>query len=188
MIVAGKLDWRLEFFRLSLATFARTSLGHAWVSVRMKAADHLAPPSQGLRNLSSGALTEIRLRYRTDVQDGDYAVYGSRLWHCVNFRDPDGKRAELIASAHELVGLTTVYTPAGGTAITTRAWLGFSSPFVSGGHMVNEYRLRAEVPILEVGRPARGGTLVISGRTYQIVGLVDNGDDGITRSMWVVPV
>jgi hypothetical protein len=188
MIVAGKMDWRLAFYRLSLADFSKALQATVWASVRMKALDNLAPAPQGLRNTSAGALTEIRLRHRTGLQEGDYAVHGARLWHVVNLRDPDGKGAELIASAHELIGMPATYTPAGGAAVTTRAWLGYSAPFVPGQHLVNEYRLRAEVPIYEVGRPARGDALTVGGRNYLVVGLVDNSDDGVVRGLWVTSV
>lgn len=183
---AGKLNRRIAFYRLSPA-LTKTLQDTVWASVRVKALDHLAPAPQGLRNTAGAALTEIRVRYRAGFQGGDYAVHGSQLWHVIHFRDPDGKSAELIASAHELIGLPATYTPAGGAAVTTRAWLDASAPFVPGARMVNEYRLRAEVPIFEVGRPARGDALTVSGRAYQVVGLVDDGDDGVARSLWVTP-
>ena len=137
---AGKLGWRLAFYRLSPADYAKTLIATVWASVRMKAADSMAPAPPGLRNTAVVALTEIRLRHLSGLQEGDYAVYGPRLWRIVNLRDPDGKGAELIASAHELIGHLATYTPAGGAAVTTRAFVRHDAPFMGQMGQVFDYR------------------------------------------------
>lgn len=188
MVLAGKLNCRTALYRLSPTTLTASLLGWSWASIRAKADDarvealNPAPAAAGLR---SPIRVELRLRARSDLQERDYAVWNGRLFYLYSLRDPDGKGLEIIASAHELIGVSATYTPSGGgTAVSARVFLQQDSPYIAASSQRVDYRPRLELPIFETGRAAPGATVTINGVTYTLLGLVDGGDDGVVRNYW----
>lgn len=177
---AGKLNLRIAVYRLSLSTLTPALVATVWGSLRIKPDGTITAQS----SLRSPDLAEIRLRQPLAVVAGDYALWDGRLFHLYSIRDPDGKSAEWIASAHELIGSAATYTPSGGTAITTRAFVAQDSPYLSAVSQRIDYRTRIELPIYEVKRPGPGGVVAVGGVNYTLLGLADNGDDGVVRQYW----
>ena len=177
---AGKLNSRMAFYRMPLDTRTPALIDTVWASLRVKQQGAL-PAQTGLR---SGAALELRARQPLAVTAGDYALWKGRLFHLFDARDPDGKAAEWIFSAHELIGASATYTPAGGTAISTRAFVIHDSPYIAQFSQRIDYRTRIELPVFETGRAPPGGVATVGTVSYTLIGLADNGDDGVVRQYW----
>jgi hypothetical protein len=188
MIVAGKINHRVTLWRLPPDTLVPAKLTEVWASWRAKPDEGIVPGFQ-LARAPTGLLDpntlEMRLRYRSDLQVGDYVTWDGRLAHIFSLRDPNGKNAELIASCHEMIGHAATYTPAGGgTAIATRAFLNHDSPYIAQISQRIDYRVRIELPIFGVGRAAPQAKVTINTTTYTLLGLIEQGDDGTVRAYW----
>jgi len=53
---------------------------------------------------------------------------------------------------------------------------------------VTEYRTKAEVALIEVGRPQVDDQLVIDGARYSVIAYADETDDGVVRGLWLETV
>jgi len=177
---SGKLNLRLAIYRLPLNTLTPALVATVWGSLRVKPAGAVSAQT-GLR---SPDLVEIRLRQPLAIVPGDYVLWDGRLFHGYGLRDPDGRGTEWIVSAYELVGSSATYTPAGGTAVATRAFITHDSPYLTAATQRIDYRTRIELPLYEVGRAGPGGIVTVGGINYTLLGLADNGDDGVVRQYW----
>lgn len=177
---AGNLRHRAEVLSLGV-DLSPVSHGSRWTSIRAKdAAD--APAATGLR---SPAMVEVRARYSTELIQGRYLRHGLRLLHITGVRDPLGTRAELVLSCDELIGEAAAYTPAGGTPIACRVHLTHNAPYLDELGQVTDYRTRAEVALIEVGRPQVDDQLLVAGTLYTVIAYADETDDGVVRGLWL---
>ena len=48
-----------------------------------------------------------------------------------------------------------------------------------------DYRTRAEVAIIEVGRPEAGDQVSVGGVLYNVDAYADESDDGVVRGLWL---
>ena len=177
---AGNLRQRAEILSLS-ADLVRVSHGKRWVGIRAKeAAD--APAASGLR---TRAMVEVRARASADLVPGRYLQSGSRLLHITSVRDPMGNGAELVLSCDELVGQPAEYRPAFEVPVACRAHLMHQAPYLDDLGQVTDYKTRAEVAIIEAGRPQVDDQLFISGALYNIVAYARDTDDGVVRGLWL---
>ncbi|WP_236574647.1 hypothetical protein [Pseudomonas sp. OF001] len=171
---------RVEVLSLS-ADLAPVSHGSRWASIRAKeAAD--APAATGLR---SPAMIEVRARYSAELIQGRYLRSGPRLLHITGARDPLGTGAELVLSCHELIGLPGEHRPLDGAPAACRAHLTHNAPYLDDMGQVTDYRTRAEVALLEIGRPQVDDQLLVAGTLYTITGYADETDDGVVRGLWL---
>ncbi|MNF02484.1 hypothetical protein D3C80_2016330 [compost metagenome] len=53
---------------------------------------------------------------------------------------------------------------------------------------VADYRTRAEVVLIEVGRPQVDDQLLVAGTLYTITDYADETDDGVVRGLWLEAV
>lgn len=177
---SGKLRHRVEVLSLS-ADLAPASHGSCWASIRAKeAAD--APAATGLR---SPAMIEVRARHSAMLIQGRYLRNGQRLLHITGVRDPLGSGAELVLSCHELIGLSGEYCPLDGAPAACRVHLTHNAPYLDDMGQVTDYRTRAEVALLEIGRPQVDDQLLVAGTLYTITGYADETDDGVVRGLWL---
>lgn len=177
---AGALRDRAEILSLG-HDLAVTSHGARWMGIRAKeAAD--APAQTGLR---ARAMVEVRARFSADLTEGRYLRAGARLFVITSARDYMGTRAELIMSCDELVGQPAEYRPAVGTPKACRVHLTHEAPYLDDMGQVTDYRTRAEVALLEVGRPQRGDQLMIAGVLYTVIAYASETDDGVVRGLWL---
>lgn len=140
-------------------------------------------PASGLR---SPLPVIIYARYHMSVYVGLYAVYGGRLFYIDQVRNPEQANRELILSCTELAGETTVYTPSGGSPINTRGFLRQGVRFAGGEYSARaDYNTQIELPIAEVGRARRGDGLTLRQVNYTVLGLDEEGDDGVVRRVWI---
>jgi hypothetical protein len=112
-------------------------------------------------------------------------IHDGRLLHIDTVRHLPRPR-DIVMSCTELVGESGSYT-SGGNSIACRIFLLLDAPTVGNRPGKTEYRTRAEVAVLEVGRPQPGDSLTVGGSTWSVMGLVDDQDDGLIRQMWVKP-
>lgn len=177
---AGALRHRAEILSLA-ADLAPVSHGSRWVGIRAKeAAD--APEASGLR---SPAMVEVRARYSAELSQGRYLRHAGRLLHITGARDPMGTGAELVLSCHELVGQAGEYRPTTGDPLACRVHLTHNAPYLDDMGQVTDYRTRAEVALLEVGRPQVDDQLMVAGTLYTVIAYADDTDDGVVRGLWL---
>lgn len=177
----GRLDKRAQILSLS-ADLCEVDHGSRWVSIRAKDTGDFGQPS-GLR---STALVEVRARYSDELQQGRYLRSGSRLLYIASApRDPMGTRAELVLSCAELIGQSAQYHPAERPPVACRVHLTHEAPYLDDTGQVTDYRTRAEVAIIEVGRPQVDDLLIIAGARYAVIAYADDTDDGVVRGLWL---
>lgn len=177
---AGRLNQRAEILGLD-ASLSPVSHGSRWVGIRSKEAGDV-PAASGLR---TRAMIEIRARYSDLLTAGRYLRSGERLFSVTSARDPMGDRAELVLSCDELVGEASEYRPDGGTPVACRVHLTHSAPYLDDMGKVTDYRTRAEVALIEVGRPQVDDQLMIGADLYSVIAYADDSDDGIVRGLWL---
>jgi head-tail adaptor len=179
----GKLRNRAEILSLD-ASLAPVGHGSRWVGIRAKETGDV-PAATGLR---SRAMIEVRARYSADLLAGRYLKNGARLLHITSARDPMGDRAELVLSCDELVGEVAEYRPDGLPPVACRVHLTHSAPYLDDMGQVTDYRTRAEVALIEVGRPQVDDQLEIGGQLYSVIAYADESDDGVVRGLWLAAI
>ena len=177
---AGELNKRATVLALSPDLVPET-IGQRWVGIRTKEAAEVRA-ADGLR---VSALVEARARFSPCLVPGRYLVHGNRLLHITSARDFRGDRAELVMSCEELVGEPGEYRPDGGAPRPARIFLRHITPFLDDNNNLTDYRLQAEVALVETGRVQLGEQLVVAGCVYNVIGYVDGSDDGVVRSLWL---
>lgn len=180
---AGRLNQRAEILSID-ASLVPVSQGSRWVGIRAKEAADV-PAATGLR---TRALVEVRARFSDLLLVGRYLKSGARLLHITSARDPMGDRAELVLSCDELVGEVAEYQPAGGTPAACRVHLTHSAPYLDDMGKVTDYRTKAEVAVIEVGRPQVDDQLLVGAVLYTVTAYADESDDGVVRGLWLEAV
>lgn len=181
---AGALDQRATILSLS-ADLCPVEHGARWVSIRAKDAGDVAAPA-GLR---STGLVEVRARYTSELQQGRYLRNGNRLLYIASApRDPMGTKAEMVMSCAELVGQPAEYRPQSGVPVECRVHLSHQAPYLDDLGQVTDYKTRAEVAVIEVGRPEEGDQLLIAGTLYNVIAYARDSDDGVVRGLWLEAV
>lgn len=159
--------------------------GARWVSFRSKASGDASPVS-GLR---ATAMVEVRARFSDELQPGRYLRHESRLLYIASApRDPMGTRAELVLSCDELVGQPAEYRPQAGMPTPCRVHLTHEAPYLDDMGQVVDYKTRAEVAVIEVGRPQVDDQLLIAGTLYNVIQYARDSDDGVVRGLWLEQV
>ena len=182
MIRSGRLSHRVTVKRLIGDPPTAQTVTTIWAEPLSKQEGD-APASGGLR---SPAPVQYRMRYGS-LLAGWYLVDGSRLFAVDHVRNWDGKGKEWMASCTELVGDPATYTPAAGTAVSTRCFVLNDAPYASPYSQATEYRTLLELPIIEVGRAKKGDAVMARSVVYTLLGLADGGDDGVVRRLWASP-
>ncbi|WP_395501828.1 head-tail adaptor protein [Ectopseudomonas mendocina] len=180
---AGELRHRADVLALDVDLSAKC-LGKAWLGILAKESAEPSFPS-GLRN---PAKIDVRARYSSALAQGRYLRHGIRLFHITSVRDPLGNRAELRVTGEELVGQPGQYLSADGVPRCCRVHLTHEAPYRDELGQVVSYMTRAEVAIIEVGRPQAGDQLRVEGDLYVVANYADDTDDGVVRGLWLQPV
>lgn len=176
----GELRHRAQLLELD-ADLCPVDLGQQWVGIIAKESAEPPMPS-GLR---SPARVDIRARYSARIVQGRYLRHGCRLFHITSARDPLGNKAELRVTADELIGEPGKYIVEGLFPKPCRVHLTHSAPYLDDMGQVTDYKTRAEVAIIEVGRPQPGDNLTVGGQTYEVIGYAAESDDGVVRGLWL---
>jgi len=155
--------------------------GSIWCGITAK--EGASPPMpSGLR---TGARVDVRARYTDKLAQGVYLVSGQRILHVTSVRDVAGKRAELTASCDEFVGQPAIYQQPGRSQKACRVHLQHSAPYLDELGQVTSYRTKADVLVLEVGRPQPDDIITVAGQRYIVTQYADNTDDGVVRGLWL---
>lgn len=177
---AGRLRHKAQIVTLG-HDLSKTCHGTLWCGITAK--DGAAPPMpSGLR---TGARVDVRTRYTDKLQQGAYLLAGDRILHITSVRDVTGKRAELVASCDEFIGQPAQYQSPERGQISCRVHLAHEAPFLNDFGQVTDYRTRAEVLVLEVGRPQVDDRITIAGQAYTVTQYANQTDDGVVRSLWL---
>lgn len=176
----GKLDKRVELVSIA-PDLSLVVIGSRWANIRSKSAADV-PAATGLR---TGALVEIRARYWSELMAGRYLRSGSRLFSITSARDPMGDKTELVLSCDELVGDAGQYLPLVGDPVDCRVHLTHSAPYLDELGQVTDYKTRAEVALVEVGRPQVDDQVQIGADVYTVIGYASGSDDGVVRGLWL---
>lgn len=177
---AGRLDTPADLLRLD-ADVRPCVVDWIWVGIRAKDSGDVQAPS-GLRNPGK---VEVRAWWDERLQIGRYLRAGSRLLLIDSVRDVTGGRAEAVITCSELVGLPAEYRPQEGVPVPCRAHLTHEAPYRDELGQVTDYRTRAEVALIEVGRPQVDDQIVIDGARYSVIAYADETDDGVVRGLWL---
>lgn len=178
---AGRLRHRAAILSLG-ADLQPVDHGSRWVSIRAKDNGDVTAPT-GLR---STALVEVRARYTSELQQGRYLRHGNRLLYIASApRDPMGNRVEMVMSCAELTGQAATYHAAGRQPQPCRVHISYSAPYLDELGQVVDYRTRAEVALIEVGRVQVGDQLRLGEEHYAVIGIPAEGDDGVVRGLWL---
>lgn len=177
---AGSLRHRATILSLA-ADLSTVIIGSRWVGIRAKEGVD-AGQASGLR---TGAMVEVRARGSAELVQGRYLLSGSRLLHITSVRDPMGTGAELVLSCDELVGQPGEYRPDGQPPKACRVHLTHSAPYLDELGQVTDYKTRAEVALIEVGRPQVDDQLLVAGTLYSVIGYAAESDDGVVRGLWL---
>lgn len=178
---AGRLRNRAAILSLG-ADLQPVDHGSRWVSIRAKDTGDVGQPS-GLR---STALVEVRARYTSELQQGRYLRHGNRLLYIASApRDPMGNRVEMVMSCAELTGQAATYHATGRQSQPCRVHISYSAPYLDELGQVVDYRTRAEVALIEVGRVQVGDQLRLGDEHYAVIGIAAEGDDGVVRGLWL---
>lgn len=177
---AGRLRHKAQIITLG-HNLRETCHGTVWCGITAK--DGAAPPMPA--GLRTGARVDVRARYTDRLQQGAYLLTGGRILHVTSVRDVTGRRAELIASCDEFVGQAALYQSPMRGQISCRVHLTHEAPFLNDFGQITDYRTRAEVLVLEVGRPQVDDRITIAGTTYIVTQYAGGTDDGVVRSLWL---
>ena len=180
---AGTLNLRAEVLELDADVCPRLVM-RRWVSLRAKDAGDVSAPT-GLR---SAGMVEVRGWFSGEYQAGRYIRIGDRLLVIADSRDPMGNGAEIVISCYELRGLPAEYRPAEGRPAPCRVHLTHEAPWLDEMGAVTSYKTRAEVALIEVGRPQVGDQIHIMGTLYSVIAYADESDDGVVRGLWLEDV
>lgn len=96
-----------------------------------------------------------------------------------------GAKAELVMSCAELVGQPAEYRPQAGVPVPCRVHLAHEAPYLDDMGQVVDYKTRAEVAVIEVGRPQVDDQLLIAGTLYNVIQYARDSDDGVVRGLWL---
>lgn len=180
---AGRLDTPADLLRLD-ADARPCVVDWLWVGIRAKDAGDVQAPS-GLRNPGK---VEVRAWWDECLQIGRYLRADRRLLLIDSVRDVTGDRAEAVITCTELVGLPGEYRPQDGVPIACRVLLAHEAPYRDELGQVTDYRTRAEVALIEVGRPQVDDHIIVEGVRYTVIAYADETDDGVVRGLWVEKV
>ena len=180
---AGELRHVADIMALDSDVQARC-LGKSWFGIIAKEAAEPAYPT-GLRNPSK---IDIRARYNGKLLQGRYLRNGQRLFHITSVRDPLGNRAELRVTGEELIGEPAQLLPEGLAPRCVRVFMDYQSPWRDENGQVIDYRIRAEVALIEAGRVQTDDKLKVGGVTYLVTAIPSDMDDGIVRNLWLEPI
>lgn len=180
---AGALRDCAEIVGLT-ADLTRVSFGSYWVGIRAKEAADV-PAASGLR---TNAMIDVRAWANPELLPGRYLVAGQRLLHITSSRDPMGTGTELVISCEELIGEPAQYRPVGAQPVACRVHLTHSAPYLDELGQVTDYKTKAEVALIEVGRPQVDEQLQIGADLYCIIGYARDTDDGVVRGLWLARV
>lgn len=180
---AGRLDTPTDILVLG-AELSVTALPWVWTDITSKESADPNYPT-GLR---SPAKVEVRAWWNDDLRQGRYLRAEDRLLHIVGVRDWKGDRVEIVMTCDELVGECCEYRPAERPPRPCRVFLNHSAPYLDDLGQVVDYRLMAEVALVETGRPQVDDQLLVGGVLYNVIGIANRGDDGVVRGLWLEEV
>lgn len=179
----GRLDTPADLLVLG-ADLQAQLIDWLWVGITAKDAGDV-PVAAGLRNPGR---VEVRAWWDDRLRNGRYLRAGQRLLLIDSARDVRGQQTELVLTCTELIGQPGQYLPADGTPRCCRVHLTHEAPYRDELGQVTSYMTRAEVAIIEVGRPQEGDQLRVSGVPYVVAHYADESDDGVVRGLWLLPV
>lgn len=180
----GRFDTPAKLLALD-ANLQSCQIDWLWCGIQTKEAGDVAYPT-GLRN---PAKVTIRTHWDDRLRQGRYLEADGRLFHIDSARDFTGKRAELAITATEFVGECGSAIHEGQPPRPCRVFLLHDAPYRDEFGQATGYRTRAEVALIEAGRPqADSSQIEVGGVLYNVIDYADQTDDGIVRGLWLAPV
>lgn len=179
-VMAGRLRHNCGVLELD-NELKPVNIGNIWASIVSKELADV-PMQSGIR---SAAKVSIRARYSDKLQQGTYLTNGDRLFQITSARDYLGTRSELNISADEFIGRKATYTPSGGAPVQCRVHLTHDAPYFDDFGKITSYRIKAEVILLEVGRPQAGDKIRIGSVDYIVTQYANDSDDAVVRGLWL---
>lgn len=180
---SGNLDTPADLLELSPDMCSRT-IDWLWVGIRAK--ENADPPAaSGLR---APAKITVRAWWDERLRPGRYLRAESRLLLIDDVRDFNGQRTEVAITCSELIGEPAEFRPLEAAPVTCRVHLTHQAPYRDEMGQTTDYRTRAEVALIEVGRAQPDDQLLVGGALYNVIAYADESDDGVVRGLWLEPV
>ncbi|MDU4255577.1 hypothetical protein [Pseudomonas sp.] len=179
----GAIDTPADLLQLS-PEHSPVMLDWLWVGLRARDSGDVTAPA-GLR---SPAKVEGRAWWDERLIQGRYLRTDERLLLIESVRDVIGGRVELVLTCAELVGEQAEYRPEGGAAVPCRVFITHSAPVFDDENKVTDYRILAELALIEVGRCQVDDQLLIGGQLYNMIDYAGSSDDGVVRGMYLEAV
>lgn len=180
---SGNLDTPADLVELDGQLRPRV-LDWLWVGIRSK--ENAEPPAAtGLR---APAQVTVRAWWHDGLRPGRYVRTADRLLLVDDVRDFTGQRAEVVITCSELAGTPGEYRPLEGVPAPCRVHLTHEAPYRDELGQTTDYRTRAEVALIEVGRPQPDDQLLVGGVLYNVIAYADESDDGVVRGLWLEKV
>lgn len=177
---AGDLDTPAHILVLG-ADLVVQQLDWIWCGIQTKESAEPPFPS-GLRQPAKVA---IRAWWDCRLQQGRYLRTDTRLFILDSVRDFTGTKLEVAITATEFVGECGEYRPDGRAPIPCRVFLNHDARYLDENGQAVEYRVRAEVALVETGRVQVDEQLQVAGVLYNVIDYADDSDDGIVRGLWL---
>ena len=155
-----------------------------WVGIRSKESAE-SPAATGLR---APAKVTVRAWWDERLRPGRYLRAENRLLLIDDVRDFNGVRAEVAITCSELSGEPGEFRPLDGVPVACRVHLTHQAPYRDELGQTTDYRTRAEVALIEVGRAQPDDQLLVGGALYNVIAYADESDDGVVRGLWLEPV
>lgn len=181
---AGRLTTPATLLALD-ANLQQQEIDWLWCGIQTKESGDLPYPN----SLRNPAKVSIRAYWDERLRQGRYLLADDRLFHIDSARDFNGQRAELAITATEFVGEAGYARPAELPEKPCRVFIQYEAPYHDDQGQVTSYKTRAEVALIEAGRlQADVDQLEVGGVLYNIIGYVNDSDDGIVRGLWLEAV
>lgn len=176
----GRLETPAELLELG-ADLQPVVIDWLWFGIRTKDAGDVQAAT-GLRNPGK---VEVRCWWDERLLPGRYLRADGRLLHLDSVRDVTGQQAELTMTATELIGQPGEFRSLDSPPVACRVHLAHGAPYLDEQGQVTDYRTRAEVALIEVGRPQVDDQLLVAGTLYTVIAYADETDDGVVRGLWL---
>lgn len=177
---SGRLDTPTSILVLG-ADLDVQVLDWIWCGIQTKETAEFPYPA-GLRH---PAKVGIRAWWDCRLLQGRYLRTDGRLFIMDSVRDFTGLRMEVAITATEFVGECGEYQPAGQPPRPCRVFINYQAPYRDEAGQATDYRVRAEVALIETGRVQVDDQLRVAGVLYTVISYADDTDDGIVRGLWL---
>lgn len=180
-MASGKLRHLAHLLQLQGLPPRSVELAQIWVGQSRRVASRQADPPE----IRQPGQVTLMARHHSQLMPGRYLKING-IFHYINsVADRSGKNAMVEMDCTALNGDASTYDSASAGVYAVPAAVLQDSPQTGNIGKVSEIRYRVQIPRIAMqSQWARGDKIIIAGVTYDLQGLTNEGDDGITLQLW----